>query len=454
MKNIYYKAAVAALSVVLAFSAAACNETGENISSQNTVQTVDTPTTDTTDTEEEPDVGEHKDYIKSGAQAHYSNGLIVVEQDGHYRCMDVYSAMNADFYVAELHSLRDSISDRIKIYSMVIPTSCEYYCPSNMRSEITEQKDLLADLDEKLIAVNSINVWDTLNNHNAEPIYSRTDHHWTALGAYYATKLFAKAADVEYPDISEYEKVEFDNYVGTLVAFANSDDYEILNNDLETFTYYKPNNRYTTEYYDANFEYLGENDLLVDNSEVRYLTYLRGDNDCAVINTDVKNYRTLLIVKDDFGNPVVPFLTQSFEKIIVIDMDNFNNNLVSLIEKYKVTDILYVMSTFSVTGEEPYVLETIRTQPSGGFPVDEVNTSNVTTSSNVSTDSESITSDNYVYSVGLNNRVGVIETDSDAAYESIGDEYYSNDDENNGEYDNEYGGVPADEQNYFYGYDE
>ena len=46
-------------------------------------------------------------------------------------------------------------------------------------------------------AVNKVNVFNSLVSHNDEYIYFRTDHHWSALGAYYAYEEFCRAAGME-----------------------------------------------------------------------------------------------------------------------------------------------------------------------------------------------------------------------------------------------------------------
>ena len=51
-----------------------------------------------------------------------------------------------------------------------------------------------------------VNVFNTLIRHNDEYIYFRTDHHWTALGAYYAYETFCRMADFEPVPLEEFEE--------------------------------------------------------------------------------------------------------------------------------------------------------------------------------------------------------------------------------------------------------
>lgn len=93
-----------------------------------------------------------------------------------------------------------------------------------------------------------------------------------------------------------------------------------------------------------------------------YLVFMGGDEKITHVKTDVTNKRTLVIVKDSYGNALVPYLTQSFSDIYVIDMRYFDLNAVSFMQQVGATDVLFAMNTFSATGGNSECLETIRTQ--------------------------------------------------------------------------------------------
>lgn len=371
MRNLYFKICACALSVLLAVSATACDMMKkDDASSQQTssqAQEVSSSESDTEEEEPDTDIGEHKDYTKEVAEeAFMSGGVLIVKQDGHYRAMDLFAGSAADLYVINLNDIKDRVDSDVKMYSMVVPTSNEFYCPSDYQENVTSQRDLIQSIGESLINIENIDTWETLNNHNAEPIYSRTDHHWQGLGAYYACKVFAKRAGVEYADLSTYEKVDIEGYVGSMPVFAYDDGVAALESDPETFTYYKPSNKYATTYYDYSMEFIANGDLLELNEMEPYYTYMKGDSYCARIKTDVKNGRKLLIVKDSYGNAVAPFLTGSFEEILVVDMRYLEVNLISLIDEMDITDVLFVMNTFSAVGANAENLETLCNNPNVG----------------------------------------------------------------------------------------
>lgn len=445
MRKLYLKMSACVLSAALALSAAACSfPFGEDTSS--VAETKDVPSEIEAEVESEPeepdtDIGEHKDYVDEESEGYYSNGVLIVNQDGHYRAMDTFLGDNADFYTNELNTLKKTLDDDVTVYSLVAPTACEYYCPSNFQEDVTSQAAVIADIGDKLMDVINVDPCETLDIHNAEPIYSRTDHHWTALGAYYACKVFAKAAGVDYPDISEYEKIDFEGYIGSMAAFTGYEGTAALEGDPEVFTYYKPTNDYRTYYYNYSFEFLSSGELLSENPDTMYLTFLQGDSYCVKVTTDVNNDRKLLVVKDSFGNAAVPFLTSSFEEIYVVDMRYLEANLVELIEEFGITDVVYIMNTFSAVGQNAYNLETLRTQATPGNLEDNATDYDYETEEESESESEleevESQGDGYVYGIGLNNVVGVDENYNDGSSE---EDYYNDYGDGEDYTYNDYGG--------------
>lgn len=109
-----------------------------------------------------------------------------------------------------------------------------------------------------------------------------------------------------------------------------------------------------------------EGNLLINLDNVDpvswYLVFMGTDQAVTHVRTDVNNGRKLAIIKDSYGNALVPCLTGSFEDIYVIDMRYFDVNAVSYLKECGVTDLLFAMNTFSATGSNFECIEQIRTQ--------------------------------------------------------------------------------------------
>ena len=82
-------------------------------------------------------------------------------------------------------------------------------------------------------------------------------------------------------------------------------------------------------------EYLEEKD--------KYLVYLGQNQPLITIKTDVKNDRKLLVIKDSYANVFIPFLTQHYREITVLDLRFIRtsyNNIINM-DDYNQVLILY-----------------------------------------------------------------------------------------------------------------
>ena len=87
-----------------------------------------------------------------------------------------------------------------------------------------------------------------------------------------------------------------------------------------------------------------------------------GDEEIVHVETDAPNERTLFIIKDSYGNALVPFLTGSYKNIFVVDMRYFNLNIIQFMQEHNATDLLFAMNTFSATGSNFENLEVLLNQ--------------------------------------------------------------------------------------------
>ncbi len=330
------------------------------------------PSTATTVPEEpvEKEAPPQKDFRAEEAEFNMSNGLLVVQQDGHWKCLGLFGGGSGNAYVEALNTLRDQVSSRVKIYSMPAPLASQFYLPSNASDYSSDQSECFDAVHEKLDdRIIPINICDAMAKHTEEEIYCRTDHHWQALGAYYACEQFAKVAGVPFADLSEYTKGVNEGYVGTMYAF--SEDSRILN-DPEDFTYYVPTCEYEAHFYDSSFNYEYTDDLFREvGVSSSYLMFLGSDEYIVKVNTQVNNNRRLLVIKDSYGNAEIPFFTSSFEEIYVADMRYLERNLPNFIDAMGITDVLFSMCSYSVVGANADNLMNLITQDADSEIIDE-----------------------------------------------------------------------------------
>ncbi len=341
------------LPVVAPVTSATTSAFAENDTPTTSVTTVATTTAATTT---EKNINEIADGV-------ITNGQVVTKlDDGHYWGISLFGGGKGTSYAAALNRFNEELGEEVKIYSMVVPTAGEFYLPEKYAPyNASHQKSvdsINAQLREEIIAVDGIS---PLAEHTDEPIYTRTDHHWQSLGAYYAAEAMAKAAEVPFADIETYKKVVIEGYVGTMYTYTESVN---LLNDPEEFVYYKPSNDYKVYYYDTSYNFDYNFPLFIDMPVgSSYSTFMGGDAKIVRIETDCKNGRKLLIFKDSYGNAEVPFYTGSFEEIYVCDMRYFDLNAVEFIKEQGVTDLLFTMCTFSAVGPNANGLEKLLSNP-------------------------------------------------------------------------------------------
>lgn len=289
-----------------------------------------------------------------------NNGIAVVGNGAATRALMLYggSYSTGESYAKVINKYKETLGDGVNVYSMVIPTAVEFYSPAELKPYTASQLDNINWIIENLSDdVKAVDVYTTLSQHTDEVIYTRTDHHWASLGAYYAAKEFAKAADVPFMDISEYEQKVVHDYVGTMYSYSGYDPK--VKNNPEDFFYYVPKNvDFTTTY----TEYiLGEDGSITgqrdpyegsffirysDGNGMAYCTFMGGDSKITHVHTSTGNGRKLAIFKDSYGNALPPFLFGSFEDIYVIDMRYFTENAVEYLTENGVTDVLFANNAF------------------------------------------------------------------------------------------------------------
>lgn len=331
------------------------------------------PESSFTPDESEPEVStppEESEPEQGGGLAEISGSILIIGN----RAMEIYygSEKGAIRYANILNDFAEKLDPSVNVYSMVIPKSSAYYLGQATQDKYKKLAvrnknniDTISNtLSDKVI---DVNIYDILGRHANEEIYARTDHHWTALGAYYASSVFADKAGVAFDDISEFEAVRRPGYLGTYYyVYSSKDNNSVLQQNPEDFLSFIPDAKYSTEYYSSNgFENgpisesrLSEhNGFFFEISDKKigswYSTFILGDTYCVkAVSEECKNGRKLLIVKDSYGNALAPFMVEGFEEVYIVDGRKYSKNLRETINEFGITDVLFAECTFSAVGND------------------------------------------------------------------------------------------------------
>lgn len=286
-----------------------------------------------------------------------NNGIFIVGKAPNARAMMAYLGKGGGLgYARVVNTYKEKFPD-VNIYCMVVPTAVEFYCPERAKSATLPESATIDTLYSKLRPdVHCVQLLPVLAAHTSEPIYLRTDHHWSPLGAFYAAQELCRVAQVHVPQLTEFEQHVTRNFVGTMYGFSGD---IAIKRSPEDFIYYTPTNvTYTTTYtiyeVDSAFQIVREYRPrqgeffrhFKDGSGRAYCTFMGGDTKIAKVETSTNNGRKVLILKDSFGNAIPGYLFGSFQEVHVIDGRYFTKNMVDYVSENGITDIVFANNVF------------------------------------------------------------------------------------------------------------
>lgn len=253
---------------------------------------------------------------------------------------------------ASLLNTVQAMFPKVEVSAMIVPNSFgimldpkvqEKLASSGMDQAIAYSYSLM----EK--SINKVDVYDALMKHKEEYIYFRTDHHWTQLGAYYAYQEFCKSKGYSTKPLSAYQKMDFPNFYGTFYFFMNRP--ESLKSHPDEVTAYQGsmNSMQFTDQGGA----LQEGKLIYDATEMlpgnKYNSFMMGDHAYVEMhNEEAPRKKSILVLKDSYGNAFVPLLAQDYRDVYVVDYRHYQENASSLVQEKGIDEILFLNNIMGV----------------------------------------------------------------------------------------------------------
>ena len=293
--------------------------------------------------------------ITTSDKPYQSGGVYVVGSAGYE--MYNYVGSLAEKYQSTVNAVADSLSGVSQVYAMAIPLSSGITLPDELFSDIPgsdqaqAEKDILAGMGQN---VKTIPLHDVMMSHRTEYIYFRTDHHWTALGAYYAYVQFCTAKGITPHNLSDYEVSQFPGFLGSFYNDGGKPD--AMKNDPDTVNAYHPVSATASmKYGDNENSTLTGGQVIFDEStasaSLKYGTFIMGDNPFTVIeNSEVSNGESCIVVKESFGNAFVPFLVDHYQTVYVVDYRYYSGSVTQLARDKGVKDVLFVNNLSAIRG--------------------------------------------------------------------------------------------------------
>lgn len=284
--------------------------------------------------------------IEAKGKLEFANGIAINGSRGYEQFS--YVEQTAKQYADIINRASSKLKGTSKVYDMIIPLSSGITLPNDFYDKINSSNQEKA-IDETFAKIGKetkkVNVYDNLMKHRNEYIYFRTDHHWTALGAYYAYEKLCEAMDIIPITLDRHETVEFKNFLGSF--YNDTGKNKTMEKNPDKIIAYKPISE------DVRLKYVNNNgqevpwDVIHDVSSypngVKYSTFVAGDQGFITIkNKNLTDGSTCIVVKESFGNALVPFLVDHYENVYVIDYRYWTGDLVDFAKEKKADDVVFL----------------------------------------------------------------------------------------------------------------
>lgn len=263
-------------------------------------------------------------------------------KDGHYFqafTNDSFSASRTQAIFALINQFAGKLENRVTI--MPIPT------PGAVLSDKLPKGAPIYDDDAVWQALKEatpncafLDLQDRFVKHRDNHLlYYRTDHHWTAEGAYLAYTVWCEnqGLPVRTPEELGITKVS-DSFLGTI--YSKTLDSAAKPEEIRA-AMKLPKVTVTFDGKTVSDSVYAEEFL---SKKDQYAYFFGGNYGKVEITTEATGGKTLVVIKDSFANSFVPYLLHDYERIIMLDLRYFNGVILQEIPADAEVLFLYEMT--------------------------------------------------------------------------------------------------------------
>lgn len=283
--------------------------------------------------------------VQIGGSAYQPLGFSQVQSDRYVAVLSTFASR-----VAELGTKVVSAPAPIAIGVEVDPTYLPQLRSSDQGATLNYMHGSMTD------EVITVDTQSALLPHRGEYLYFHSDHHWTALAAYYSYQATCEALGLTPAALEDFTEKDQGEFRGTLHGRAR---YPLkLEKDI-VYSYDPPGDIELRILTGKGDGYEGHVIRDMSNSKKpgsKYLCFLEGDQPLIrITNRDLsESTGTCLIIKDSFGNCFVPYFTQNYRTVYAMDYRKFNRTtLKRFVENNGIDIVIFapnMMSTQSKVG--------------------------------------------------------------------------------------------------------
>ena len=211
----------------------------------------------------------------------------------------------------------------------------------------SEVEDALQSLVSNNVIVHS--AYDIFQDSilNGEYVYFRTDHHWTARGAYLAANVMLTSEGYQTVPLADYREKTIDGFLGSIYLHGRNAKLKELADQIEVFYPLLPAKSYRVS------NAYKKNELpVIDETQTNYLVFLGGTSGpYRVLEGGYHTGRNMLLVCDSFGNSIAPFFLPYYDDVYMVDFrDDYYNRrdaadgVKQYVRRLNIDDIYIVLS--------------------------------------------------------------------------------------------------------------
>ena len=270
-----------------------------------------------------------------------------------------HNASVIDRYAAAIGALAMDLDGLATVYELTAPASCCFgiTAEENILLGATDPVAAMKYTHQAMRAENDrlvaegrlqspmviMDLFDLLGEKYAagEYVYFRTDHHWTGLGAYYASRYFMDLVGKEYLPLSAYREVALPGFLGSLHRHTQSE--ELAANPDTVYAYASPTVKNMTvrnkDGVSKEIEMIRES----VSSSNKYVAFCGGDYPYSEIhNETITDGSAVLVIKDSYGNYFMPMLADSYEYVYGIDYRSWKGDLSAFVEEHGIDSVVVI----------------------------------------------------------------------------------------------------------------
>ncbi len=258
----------------------------------------------------------------------------------------------ADQFAATMNQIYANVKDKVNLYVMICPISAGVMLDQAVLEDMgcSSEKDAIDYIYGKMDpGIHTVSAFDNLKKHNAEYIYFHTDHHWTALGAYYAYQAFCQEKGIEAHNVADYETMEFPGFLGTFCSSSNNSPALQANPDTVVAYIPKGTNAMTMHYTNGSVvDWFIVNDVSGYAKSELYATFVGGDRPFSYAhNPTITDGSAVMVIKDSYGNAFIPWLVDHYEYIYWVDARYTSNTISQMVRDYNIQDVIYEVQIYN-----------------------------------------------------------------------------------------------------------